>query len=213
VAAAVSGDGSTSDISYTCRREVLAPEYTYRLTDDALVWSDGGRENGVAYAKIRAISLYGVPDYKGLCSAVHCALTVPGSGAVVLSSLHQYEDRSARLRPFVEALARRAAAANPDLVIQCGAPLWSCAWSIAALAVCIGMTFYGLGAALIRAGAALNNLLMVAGGIAGAGFNGMLLLNNWPRRCEPAGSDWQAVWQAHARMPARVRVERDGAGS
>jgi hypothetical protein len=203
-----SGDGSMSELAYTCRRLARWPECSYRLRDDALVWSEGGCENGVAFTKIRSISLYRVLDDENSPPRVDCALKVAGSGDTVLSSLHRNEDQAAQLRPFVEALARRAAAANSNLMVYCGAPGWSNAWTITALALCIAIVLYGLGAALLRTGSASMNLLLAACGIAGAGFQYMQLLNYWPRRCGPADTEWQEIWQAHDAYVDRSRMRR-----
>jgi hypothetical protein len=119
---------------YRVRRSLFGAETDYRLTDDALVQSDGLT---LPFADIRAIRLYRSPGLRldGGAEVApgfeRCVIRRGHGRAIVLTSKHclgigRFEDRSASFDPFVQALIARVAAANPATMFRTGMPpaLW-----------------------------------------------------------------------------------------
>jgi hypothetical protein len=176
-------------------------EATYRLTDSALVWSNRGVEGRLPFSDIRQVRIYRTPGvgFGGATFAPgfqRCVVRPHSGRAQVLSSNHyagpaKIEDRSASFQPFVDALIRRVATANPGTAFISGMPaaLWS-AWAVLLLVVVMllaplallvivitltqGHLLYGLLTTVLLLGILLALVLLVR-----------FLLRNRPRRFDP----------------------------
>jgi hypothetical protein len=85
--------------------------------------------------------IYDSPGVHGMPGFTRCTIRPRTGRAVILSSNHfggigDWESRSESFRPFVDALVRRAAAANPQIAFISGMPmaLWVSCGSCAAIA-------------------------------------------------------------------------------
>jgi hypothetical protein len=134
---------TTDEPAYRFRLSKFRRETTYRLTPDALAWSEGEPDGALAFADIRRIRVYdsvganAVPDFK------QCTITPTKGRAITLNSNHfggfaNWESRTARFEPFVDALLRHAALANPRIGFISGMPvaLWI-AWLVILAVICL----------------------------------------------------------------------------
>lgn len=121
-----------ADSEYRFRLSLARKEETWRLNDEALECAAGGREWRLPFAEIRTIRIYRSPGLGVFAPTfARCVIRPRRGKAVVLSSNHfaglgRFEDRLSSFRPFVEALTRRVAAANPGAELVAGMPpgLW-----------------------------------------------------------------------------------------
>jgi hypothetical protein len=152
-----------NDPTYRFRLSRFRKEATYRLTDAGLAWSDGAREDALAYADMRQMRIYDTPGVSGMPGFTRCTIKRRTGRAVILSSNHfggigDWESRSESFRPFVDALVRRAAAANPQIAFISGMPmaLWV-TWIVLMVALLIvtplGVAAVVIGGAEMSAGA------------------------------------------------------------
>ncbi len=118
---------------YRVRRSLFGTETDYRLTDDALLRSDGLT---LPFANIRVIRLYRSPGMRLDGAEIapdfeRCVIRRGHGRPIVLTSKHYlgigcFEDRLASFGPFVQALIARVAVANPATIFRTGMPpaLW-----------------------------------------------------------------------------------------
>jgi hypothetical protein len=116
------------DPTYRFRLSRFRKEATYRLTNQALAWTDGQSEGALAFADIRQMRIYDSPGVSGMPGFTRCTIRPRAGRAVILSSNHfggigDWESRSKSFRPFVDALLRRAARANPRVAFISGMPM------------------------------------------------------------------------------------------
>jgi hypothetical protein len=117
-----------NDPTYRFRLSRFRKEATYRLTDAGLAWSDVAGGGALAYADIRQMRIYDSPGAAGMPAFTRCTIRPRKGRAVILSSNHfggigDWESRSESFRPFVDALVRRAARANPQIAFISGMPM------------------------------------------------------------------------------------------
>ena len=111
--------------TYTCRNSVLCPEVTWTLTDTAIASTTGLQLPLSDIVSIRVHDSIGVPvSGRFVIKRTH-------GRSVVLTSNHcvrlgRFEDRSARLSAFIEALLLRVNIAGTGAVFLIGMPpaLW-----------------------------------------------------------------------------------------
>lgn len=115
--------------AYSVRNGIFGGERAYRLTPDALCWTESGTNDGrLAYADTRAMQLISYASPIG--RALQCKLTSETGGRVLLRSAHylslgNFEDRTDSYRPFVCELTKRIDAANPKADFIAGSTgLW-----------------------------------------------------------------------------------------
>jgi hypothetical protein len=189
---------------YQFRPAIYRGERTYRLTDDALAWSDGNSRESLPYASIRKIRLFASPTVVNLMLGgvvvpgfQSCAIYGRRSRAHVLSSNHfvrfgKFEDRSGAFAPFVASLVHRVAAANPETVFFSGMPI--VVWTVWAALLILIILVLGLIVAVlmevIPKGASevvtvTFGVIMLVALIAGLPPLFRLLIREWPRRFDP----------------------------
>jgi len=112
-----------TEFKHSFRRNLFAPERTYRLGPDGLEWSDGGSAGAIPYRDIEAVREY-KSKVRGALAAhlprrfdyeVDCR----DGSTIVLNSRHYTgflaaEDRSASCTALAAELRNRVALANPD---------------------------------------------------------------------------------------------------
>lgn len=89
------------------------------------MWNAGGRDNGIAYADVTRLQAYTAPLGMVGPPLRRCVVRSRRGGRIVLQGTHYVrlgvtEDRRGAYGPFIDALVRRAAAANPDLAVIVG---------------------------------------------------------------------------------------------
>ena len=117
--------------AYRFRLSQFSKETTYRLRGTALAWSEGNPDGALAFADIRWIRVYDSPGANDMPAFTRCTIKPKAGRAVILSSNHfvglaNWESRTAGFKPFVDALLRQAALANPRIEFISGMPaaLW-----------------------------------------------------------------------------------------
>jgi hypothetical protein len=141
---------------YSYRSAINHAERSFRLSGDALVWSEGGPEARVPFADMRHVRLYGSPELRnpflggrvapGFERLVVKAKTGP---SVVLSTSHfvslgVWEDRSETFAPFASELIAAVARTNPLARFVAGMPwgvwaLWAGAFALSGLGALFGV--------------------------------------------------------------------------
>jgi hypothetical protein len=179
------------DPTYRFRLSRSRKETTYRLADQALAWSDGQSGGALDFADMRQISISDSPGVGGLPGFTRCTIRPRVGRAVILSSNHfggigDWESRIENFRPFVDALLRRAARANPRIAFISGLPtaLWV-TW-IVSLVVLVIITPLGIATVAIEGkemSASFHSALAICVGLL-LGFFPFLRLvrRNRPRR-------------------------------
>lgn len=165
--------------TYRCRTSLWSGEVTWTLTDDAIESTAGTR---LPFAKMAAIRLFTPPSlwaYGGLVTPPEqqCRITPRHGRTIVLTSSHflrpgRFENRKASFAPFVEALLRRVAVANPATLRLAGMPraVWW-VWN-AILLLCVLVSGFALAVivAALRTGGASGDALValpaLVGGVA-----------------------------------------------
>ncbi len=140
--------------AYSFRLSLARKETAYRLTGEALAWTEGGRDGALAFADMRRIRVYESPGANEMPAFARCTIKPNAGRAVILSSNHfaglaNWESRTERFRPFADALLRQAALANPRIEFISGMPaaLW-----IGWLAILVGICLIApLGVAVVVA--------------------------------------------------------------
>jgi hypothetical protein len=114
-----------AEFTYTCRNSLLAPEVTWTLTDTAIESTAG------LQLPLSDIVLIRVHDSLGVPVSGRFVIERAHGKSVVLTSNHyvrlgRFEDRSASLSAFIEALLLRVNIASPGAVFLTGMPpaLW-----------------------------------------------------------------------------------------
>ena len=118
-----------TELIHSVRNSLASGERTFRLSNDALCWTEFGRaQRCLAYADIRAMQLVSYASPIG--RALQCMLRSKAGGKIKLRSAHyrglgDFEDRTNTYGPFIRALAGRIGAANPDATFIAGSTgLW-----------------------------------------------------------------------------------------
>ena len=119
--------------TYRFRLSRFRRETTYRLTEQALAWSDGETDGALPFADIRQMRIYdspGVNSYgvEQMPAFTRCTIKPNAGRALILSSNHfgglaDWQSRIDSFRPFMDALIRRAALANPNITFLDGMPM------------------------------------------------------------------------------------------
>jgi hypothetical protein len=193
-----------SETVYQFRPAINRGERNYRLTEDALTWSDGNSGGSLPYTSIRKIRLFASPK---VANPMLGGVVVPGfqscavygrrGRAHVLSSKHivrfgKIEDRSGEFVPFVSFLVRRIAVANPETVFVSGMPfvVWA-VWAavliliILVLGLIIAVLIEVIPRAVSEAVTIASGVIMLVALIAGLPPLFRLLVREWPRRFDP----------------------------
>ena len=115
--------------AYSVRNGIFGGDRAYRLSPDALCWTESGKDDGrLAYADTRAMQLVSYASPIG--RALQCKVTSTADDKVLLRSAHylslgNFEDRTDSYRPFVHELAKRIDAGNPKAEFIAGSTgLW-----------------------------------------------------------------------------------------
>ncbi len=145
------------ELTFSGRASLASPEMTWRLGDEALDWTSDKGHGRLSLADISQVRLYAMPKATmpmlggaTLTPGFEQCLVTPKRGKMLrLVSSHfkgvgDFEDRSASFDPFVQALLRRTAAANPRARLLQGAPngIWSL-W-LGVLILCLLCGAFGL---------------------------------------------------------------------
>jgi hypothetical protein len=194
---------TTEPPSYQVRRSLFHKERTYRLEQDALSWSETGRNGRLQYSDIERIRLFAThmaidPSSGGVIAPDSKSVVVSGpDGQHVLSSNHfvglgDFEDRSATFIPFVAALIERVAAASPATIFIRGLPagLLAVYMVLAAIIAIVIVIFVALLIREIPKGMEEVGTIVFAAsflvGLAGAEIALIrLLIRDWPRPFDP----------------------------
>ena len=110
--------------SYVCRRGLLSRELTFRLDPEAIRWTDGRREERIAFGNIVEVCLCrrrlrGTADViRRIGWTIH--LRDRSGARLAISPFHcaafgRWEDRSPAYRPFADQLLGRIRAVRPEL--------------------------------------------------------------------------------------------------
>lgn len=115
--------------AHRVRNSMFGAERTYRLTPEALCWTETGKSDGrLAYADARAMQLISYASPIG--RALQCKVTSAAGDRALLRSAHYlslgaFEDRTDSYGPFVRELARRIHKTNPGATFVAGSTgLW-----------------------------------------------------------------------------------------
>ena len=118
--------------TYSFRLSLARKEAAFRLTEQALAWNEAGSEHALAFSDIRQIRIYDSPGANDMPAFTRCTIKPAAGRAVILGSNHyaglvDWQSRTDSFRPFVDALLRRAALANPGIEFISGMPgaLWA----------------------------------------------------------------------------------------
>jgi len=124
---------------YHRRTSILEPALEYRAEADALVIASPTGERRLPWRDVREIRLTFAPTEQKVDRYV-LALRFAGAGKVQIDNMHwrgvaDFENRSESYRPFALAVAERVARLAPGAKAAAGAPFWSYALQILAMAV------------------------------------------------------------------------------
>lgn len=115
--------------THRVRNSLIDGERTYRLTPDALCWTETGRSDGrLAYADARSMQLISYVSPIG--RALQCKVRGATGEKALLRSAHyrklgNFEDRTDSYGPFARELAKRIYEANPKAAFIAGSTgLW-----------------------------------------------------------------------------------------
>ena len=139
-------------LEYKQRPRPFSGEVLYTLTDEALLVDNGRRQEAIRFSEMVALRLsFG---YRNVGTEVFMARIRRANGRTVsFSNLNwrgyvDYDSQNAAYRYFVEALARKIAAANPSALFEGGRPALVYAATalvgVTALAGFVGATLWGL---------------------------------------------------------------------
>jgi hypothetical protein len=188
--------------TYSVRLSLFSKEVAYRLTDRALVWSEGGVERSLDFSDIRQIRVYDSPGVWSMPTFSRCVIKPRRGRARILSSNHfagvgTFEVRMERYRPFVDALIRQVAAANPATTFIAGMPmaLW-----VSYLVILVGLVIVTpLGVVLAiwmslqgagMSGGFVASLVVCLGFLVGIVPMWRLVRRNRPRPFDPRVRGW-----------------------
>lgn len=146
--------------THTVRNSLIDKVRTFTLRADALHWSEDGGQGELAYDDVRDMRLVAYASPGG--QTFQCTLRGHKGGKVKLRSHHyesvgMFEDRTATYAPFVQDLARRAAAAAPDAKFVAGSTALWIVWLVVGVlcALVVVLLILSLFEGLPAAGAAL----------------------------------------------------------
>jgi len=111
------------EISHSVRNSLLGRERTYTLAGSGVEWRDNKSRGQVPYTSVSSIGLLSYMSLDGQIG--QCTIRSRKHGQLKLRS-HSYEklgvfdNRSATYGPFVRALCKRVAQANPEARFQAG---------------------------------------------------------------------------------------------
>jgi len=137
-----------NETSYRVRNGVLGGERRYRLSRDALCWTESGKtDRRLPYADTRSMQLVSYASPAG--RALQCKLTSKTGDKVIVRSAHyldlgEFEDRSESYGPFLRELARRIHAANPDTRFTAGSTLFWILWLAIAAIWAVVIAFFSV---------------------------------------------------------------------
>lgn len=118
----------TPNLTYACRLQPLAPEYSFELEPNGLLVERAGKTVRVAYRDIVSVRLSFLP--RGLHSTgFRTRIDVAGMKPITLDDStfttgFLQEKRAAAYRAFVTELVERVRRANPRAPIVGGRPFW-----------------------------------------------------------------------------------------
>lgn len=114
-----------SHLIYTVRSSRWSDVTTYRQDAGALLWSNSRGEGRVPYSAIREVHVYKVRYFGSRATYWRCVLRYGFGRKILLQAAHhsgarRIEDRTATYIPFIKALERKIAQANPRAVFRKG---------------------------------------------------------------------------------------------
>ena len=169
------------EISFVAKPAVGTAETTWRLTGEGLKWGTGGAWRELGLGEVVFLRLFGSPGlaapFLGGATVAQgfdqCELRTASGETLRFNSNHfvslgRFEDRTASFRPFVAALARGVAAANPAARLVWGMPplvwgLWLAVLGLTGLIALFALAIVLTGLAHGAIGDAVVGLLLLAG--------------------------------------------------
>jgi hypothetical protein len=195
---------TTDTPTYQFRAGLHRKERTYRLTPDALAWSDSGGSGSVPYSDMQTIRVYTSP---GVANPTGAGELLPEFQGCIVSSGHNgthslttnhyvslgnFEDRSATFKPFAAALVQHVTAANPATVFIGGLPMtsWLAGAIVTAISIGVAVIMVAVIVELYPKGTSeLWTLLGASAFLIGllAAIPAMVrgLIGGWPRPIDP----------------------------
>lgn len=179
-------DPVSSGIEYAYHPRIVGAPYSYRLGPDALEWDLGSHNGRLLYREIafmrfslRPTNLTSKRYLTEMWSRDGLKLTIASAS---VKSMFSSEDRGARYRPFVTALAARVEAAAPACRFESGLPQWRWYPAVVFAIATFGAVFYVMVYALMR-GEKTVAAMMAAFVALYIWQVGVMLLRNRPRVC------------------------------